>query len=51
MVQLLLWLGALLTMRPVRTHLTGKALIVALRNTGFLTLAYGGLLGLLFALL
>ena len=50
-VQLLLWLGALLTMRPVRTHLTGKALIVALRNTGFLTLAYGGLLGLLFALL
>lgn len=50
-VQLVLWLGALLTMRPVRAHQTGKALIVALRNTGFLTLAYGGLLGLLFALL
>lgn len=50
-VQLALWLGALLTMRPVRMHQTGKALIVALRNTGFLTLAYGGLLGLLFALL
>lgn len=50
-VQLALWLGALLTMRPVRAHQTGKALIVALRNTGFLTLAYGGLLGLLFALL
>lgn len=50
-VQLVLWLGALRTMRPVRAHQTGKALIVALRNTGFLTLAYGGLLGLLFALL
>ena len=50
-VQLVLWLGALRTMRPVRAHQTGKSLIVALRNTGFLTLAYGGLLGLLFALL
>lgn len=50
-VQLVLWLGALRTMRPVRAHETGKSLIAALRNTGFLTLAYGGLLGLLFALL
>lgn len=50
-VQLVLWLAALLTMRPVRSGQNGRALIIALRNTGFLTLAYGALLGLLVALL
>lgn len=50
-VQLALWIGALMTMRPVRQGATGRDLIKALRNTGFLTLAYGVLLALLFALI
>lgn len=48
-VQLALWIGAVVTMRPVRQGATGHDLIIALRNTGFLTLAFGALLGLLFA--
>lgn len=49
-VQLALWLGALFTIRPVRRGATGMMLIKALRNTGFLTLGYGVLLGSLFTL-
>lgn len=45
-----LWVGALATTRPVRRGALGRDLIVALRNTGLLTLAFGVLLGLLFAL-
>lgn len=46
----MLWGGAVATMRPVRRGAVGQELIVALRNTGFLTLAFGALLALLFAL-
>ncbi|WP_279057539.1 1,4-dihydroxy-2-naphthoate polyprenyltransferase [Mobiluncus mulieris] len=49
-VLLVIWGGAAATMRPVRRGATGRDLVVALRNTGFLTLAFGALLALLFAL-
>ena len=49
-VQLSLWIGSLATMKPVLGGAKGPELLPVLRNTGLLTLAYGALLGLLFAL-
>lgn len=48
--QLVLWSGAAAVTRPVRRGECGSDLIAVLRNTGFLTLAFGLVLGLLFAL-